>query len=77
MTGEERAKHIQEMNKASANVSRSKLIALGTEFKERKLERLMTPGLSADDVAQHAMRIESPLEVIHERSLLALRVLDE
>lgn len=75
MTDEEPARLIQQMNEASTKVSRSKLIALGTEFKERKLERLLNAGLGAEEEARQAMRIESPLENIHERALLALRVL--
>lgn len=75
LTNEEQVRLRQALDEASASAMRSKLLTLGAEFKQRKLERVRSAGLSDEETARQAMTIESPLEVFHERALLAMRAL--
>jgi hypothetical protein len=75
VTGEERARLSRELDSAYDNLIRSKVIELGTEFKERKMARIQSAGLGNEETWRQSRTIESPLEVLHERALLAMRVL--
>ena len=68
LTNEERVRLRQALDEASASSMRSKLLTLGAEFKQQKLERIRSAGLSNEETARQTMTIES-LEQVRLRTI--------